>query len=262
MKNGEHPLITIITVAYNAISTIEQTILSVINQTYPNIEYIIIDGGSTDGTIDIIKKYESRITYWISESDKGIYDAMNKGIKSANGEWINFMNCGDTFYSNNVIIDVFKQARLTSDIIYGDTNIMLSIGNFVKKASVVSKNNYMPFGHQSSFSRTSLLKLFNFDLNFKICADSNFFYEAYNNNYKFEYVDIIIANYEAENGLSSERAIDLIYEKGKIEKKNHNLLWIIKFYLFKIKFNIKSYIKSVLPIKVVNFIRKSKVKIQ
>ncbi len=73
------PLITIITVSYNAIKTIEDTILSVLSQTYPNIEYIIIDGGSTDGTLDIIKKYQDRISYWVSEADKGIYDAMNKG---------------------------------------------------------------------------------------------------------------------------------------------------------------------------------------
>ena len=90
------PTISIITVSYNSKNVIEETILSVINQTYEKIEYIIIDGGSTDGTIDIIKKYENQITHWISEPDFGIYDAMNKGIGLANGNWVNFMNCGDT----------------------------------------------------------------------------------------------------------------------------------------------------------------------
>lgn len=89
--------ISIITVVYNGISEIEKTIQSVLNQTYPNIEYIIIDGGSTDGTIDIIKKYQGQLAYWVSEPDEGIYYAMNKGIQKATGEWIHFRNCGDYF---------------------------------------------------------------------------------------------------------------------------------------------------------------------
>ena len=84
-----YPLISVITVSYNAVLTIEQTILSVINQTYLNIEYIIIDGGSTDGTVNVIKKYADKIAYWVSESDKGIYDAMNKGIAYSHGEYCN-----------------------------------------------------------------------------------------------------------------------------------------------------------------------------
>lgn len=85
MENN--PLISVVTVSYNAVSTIEQTILSVINQTYPNIEYVIIDGESTDGTVDVIKKYADRITYWVSEPDKGIYDAMNKGMGISTGDF-------------------------------------------------------------------------------------------------------------------------------------------------------------------------------
>jgi len=93
----QKPLISIITVVFNGEQLLEKTIQSVINQTYDNVEYIIIDGGSTDRTIEIIQKYEHAIDYWISENDKGIYNAMNKGISLATGAWVNFMNGGDIF---------------------------------------------------------------------------------------------------------------------------------------------------------------------
>ena len=89
--------VTVVTVCYNAVKEIEKTIQSVIGQTYDNVEYIIVDGGSTDGTLDIIRKYSSRITRWVSEPDKGIFDAMNKSARMATGEYINFMNAGDLF---------------------------------------------------------------------------------------------------------------------------------------------------------------------
>ena len=92
-KNGEKTLlVTVVTVVFNDAEHIEETINSVINQTYDNVEYLVIDGGSTDGTLDILGKYDDQIDYWVSESDKGIYDAMNKGIDLATGEWLNFMN--------------------------------------------------------------------------------------------------------------------------------------------------------------------------
>ena len=111
-------LISVVTVSYNAVSTIEQTILSVINQTYPHIEYIIIDGGSTDGTVDIIKKYADKIVYWVSESDKGIYDAMNKAIDVASGDYVNFINAGDKFCSLHILEKVMSFNHI-SDIIVG-----------------------------------------------------------------------------------------------------------------------------------------------
>ena len=95
MSEENNIMISVITVSYNAVTSIEETIQSVINQTYSNIEYIIIDGKSNDGTTDIIKKYSDKISYWCSEPDKGIYDAMNKGVKLAHGQWIAFMNAGD-----------------------------------------------------------------------------------------------------------------------------------------------------------------------
>ena len=97
------PRVTIITVCKNAADSIEKTIKSIVTQSYPNLEYIIIDGASTDGTQNIIKNYEKQLTHYQSEPDNGIYDAMNKGIPIATGDWINFMNAGDYFYNENTI---------------------------------------------------------------------------------------------------------------------------------------------------------------
>lgn len=120
------PKVSVVTVCYNAVETIEKTILSVINQTYHNIEYIIIDGASTDGTINVIERYKNNIAHFISEPDRGIYDAMNKAIKISSGEWINFMNSGDIFNENNVIGSIFEKtiddgiSFIYSDIYTGD----------------------------------------------------------------------------------------------------------------------------------------------
>lgn len=134
----KQPLISIITVSFNAAKTIEQTILSVVNQTYSNIEYIIIDGGSTDGTVDIIKKYEDKITYWVSEPDKGIYDAMNKGWKIAKeSSHILFIGADDKIinlptesfmkeYPNTII---YGEVQLADRVFYSVCNWKLRLGN-------------------------------------------------------------------------------------------------------------------------------------
>src|ERR1700755_616928 len=93
------PTLSVITIVYNNVRDIERTMLSVLNQTYPNIEYIIVDGASNDGTLEVIKRYETRITKLISEKDEGIYDAMNKGLAIATGDYVVFMNSGDELYA-------------------------------------------------------------------------------------------------------------------------------------------------------------------
>lgn len=167
------PSVTVVTVVYNDAQNIEKTLLSVINQKYPNLEYIVIDGGSTDGTVDIIKKHENNITYWISEKDKGIYDAMNKGIDLASGEWINFMNSNDLFYHSTTIYDVFKDCPKDVDFIYG---------YFIRRKEGIDEYiglrlpfdeiwKDMPFSHQALFSKTALMKQNKFCLTNKIISD-------------------------------------------------------------------------------------------
>ncbi|MDR2410220.1 MAG: glycosyltransferase [Bacteroidales bacterium] len=213
-------LISIITVVYNGAFTLEQTILSVINQTYKNIEYIIIDGGSTDGTVDIIKKYEPHLACWVSEPDKGIYDAMNKGIDKATGEWINFMNSGDWFYDNNVIT-LFESNINNCDILYGATIAFQRRKSIYCKAQEIIKiKKNMPCCHQSVFCKSNILKKHMFDLRYLICADYNLLYILYKNNAKFKKIDNIISCFEATHGVSSMNKNKLIEEVSKISGRN------------------------------------------
>ena len=103
------PLISVITVVFDGAQRLEYTIRSVVNQTYDNVEYIVIDGGSTDGTLEIVRKFGEAIDYWVTGPDKGVYDAMNKGLSIASGEWINFMNAGDAFCSKESIANTVKE---------------------------------------------------------------------------------------------------------------------------------------------------------
>jgi glycosyltransferase involved in cell wall biosynthesis len=140
------PLISVITVCLNAATFIEQTIQSVLAQTYPKIEYIIIDGGSTDGTVDIIRKYESRLAYWHSKPDRGLAQAFNLGLVQAKGAWILFLNADDFFLNPTVLDEMapYLAAHPEADVIYGDTVIM----------SFASEPKPMPFrrGQSASWS--------------------------------------------------------------------------------------------------------------
>jgi glycosyltransferase involved in cell wall biosynthesis len=197
------PLATVITVVRNGEETLEETILSVINQAYENIEYVIVDGASTDNTIDIIRKYEDKIDYWMSESDGGIYYAMNKGIDLATGEWINFMNSGDTFHSVTVVAEFCKYINFDIDIFYGGVCF-----NKNKKDMNNKKINdlYFLMGHmichQAIFARRKLFFLKKFDISFTICADKEWLIYLYKHGVKLQLIPIVVCNF-ADPGISS-----------------------------------------------------------
>ena len=175
MKN---PKLSIITITYNAEKVLERTIKSVINQTYNNIEYIIVDGKSTDKTLNIIKKYEKHITKWISEPDEGLYDAMNKGIDLATGDYIQFLNAGDELSYENVITEVFQKCA-GADLIYGYTlrvnDDKTTYKGWHKKTplpeelSDKSFLNGMVICHQAMIVKTSIAP--KYDLQWKLVAD-------------------------------------------------------------------------------------------
>ena len=171
----DKPLITIVTVVFNGEKYLEETIQSVINQTYDNIEYIIIDGGSTDVTLDIIKKYEDRIDYWVSEPDKGIYYAMNKGVNLATGDWANLLNSGDKFYNNKVLSSVGFD-KIIEDIVFGKAIIYYKDLSFIRYANFNLKDKEWYLSkipnHQCVFVSSRVYKAVLYDVNYKYCADS------------------------------------------------------------------------------------------
>ncbi|SHF28810.1 glycosyltransferase family 2 protein [Dysgonomonas macrotermitis] len=201
--------ISVVTVVYNGVSTIENTIKSVINQTYPNIEYIVIDGGSTDGTIDIIKKYEDRISWWISEPDKGIYDAMNKSIDRLDGLWVNFMNTGDYFYSDTAIDEIFGQGKDFSAFaaVYGDAEYRLKRFSYIRPGYDCDRDHFMPFSHQAAFARADIAKKNKFNLKYRIAADTEFFLRLNREGYELKHVPVIVCSYDASEGFSMHNEV-------------------------------------------------------
>ncbi len=189
------PLVTVVTVVLNDVKHLEQTILSVLNQTYKNIEYIIIDGGSTDGTVDIIKKYQDRLAFWVSEKDKGIFYATNKGVEKATGEWINYLNSGDYFFNNQVFEKIFSKPHPAADLLYGSF-----IGNFNNQAvecvapPSVSDRSWkgMPVCHTAVFARTALMKKFKFNTDYRVSADGEFMVRSAAAGCVFERLDLIV----------------------------------------------------------------------
>lgn len=177
---SQQPIFSIITITYNASRWVEQTLLNVLSQSYPHIEYIVIDGGSTDGTMEIIKRYESGLAYWISEPDKGIYDAMNKGLQRASGDYVWFVNAGDTLYTSDTVqrvASLVQKRKRWPDILYGETNIVdeegCSLGlrrlRAPKKLSWKKFRMGMLVCHQSFVPRRTLVP--SYDLQYRYSAD-------------------------------------------------------------------------------------------
>lgn len=209
------PLISIITVSYNAESTIEETILSVLNQTYPNIEYIIIDGGSLDKTVEIIKKYSDKISYWRSEPDNGIYDAMNKGLHVAAGEWCLFLGADDIFYSSNVLFEFSKKINYKEKIYYGD--VLMKHKNITYRGEVTSTYQLYEKNicHQAIFYPYNIYKHKRYDIRYKILADKVYNWDLYRKYPKnFEYLNMTISIFN-DTGISSNSIQDIQFNKDK-----------------------------------------------
>lgn len=246
------PQFSIITVVYNDAANLEKTIKSVINQTYHNFEYIVIDGGSKDNTMSVIRKYEQHINTWKSEPDKGIYDAMNKGIKCAKGKFINFLNAGDIYYSPDVLKLVADETikHHSSEIIYGQAVRLSSESSqlkFIKGGQITTSNLFtsIPFCHQAIFYKTSMFgEIGPYDYSYKVTADYQWLIRYYNSRLHLDSIRFIPYNLVEyiEGGYSFKNIHKAAREKLKIAKtdfnKSHRTLGILFFSLF----YIKSYI--------------------
>ena len=245
----EHlPLVSIVTVVYNGEKYIENTIESILNQTYKNIEYIIIDGGSVDSTVSIIKKYQNRLAYWVSERDNGISDAFNKGIMKASGEIIGIIN-SDDWYENNTIEEVVKNIN-DFDIVYGD--LQLWKGNekdFLVKGDHHFLTREMTVNHPTVFVRKECYsKLGLFDTGYELAMDYDLLLRFLVNNSRFRCVPMVLANMRWE-GLSDTRWFRGCQETLSIKNK----------YLPKRKLlNYLYFYKHILAIAISKFLRRTK----
>ena len=204
--------VSVITINYNNRDGLEKTIHSTINQTSKDFEFIIIDGASTDGSVEAIKRHADKINYWSSEPDKGIYNAMNKGIGKANGVYCIFMNSGDSFYSENVI-EEFIRLSDDSDIVCGDT----WLGKLKEAPDEITFDTLynLSICHQSAFIRTSLMKKYLYDESLKIVADRKFFLQALIlENCSYKHINTIVANYDITGFSAQNRTLsDLEYKQ-------------------------------------------------
>lgn len=240
----ELPKISVITVCRNVGVAIKETIDSIDSQSYNNIELIIVDGASTDNTVDIIKKNESRISKWISEPDNGIYDAMNKGLCMATGEWVSFINVGDSFADDNVIADIFSHEIPDHvKLIGGNTRNFFPDGHTeIHYAEPVANVRFnLIFSHQASFTRREIKTgkgSFQFNTKYRFAADYNLFYNIFHEygESSIMLVDRVIANYKQEDSTSLVNFRKTKREYLKIQSCHPNKEWakeVVRFLLMR-----------------------------
>lgn len=222
------PKLSVITIVFNNLRDIERTIKSVINQSFKDIEYLIIDGGSTDGTMDVISKYKASITKIISEPDDGIYFAMNKGLKFATGDYVLFMNSGDEIYDLQTVERVFKSA-FDADIYYGETemynDVWQSLGkrrhHIPQKFTWQSFKYGMSISHQAIYIRRTIIEPF--DVSYKYSADIDWILKAAKKTNKITKVDGYVAKYLV-GGVSKKKHRESLLERYQILRKYYGFL--------------------------------------
>jgi len=220
--------LSVITVVYNNVKDIERTMLSVLNQTWPNIEYIVVDGLSTDGTAKIVNSYKIKIAKLISEKDEGIYDAMNKGLAAATGDYVIFMNSGDEFYDTDTVEKVFNSSK-SADIYYGETEMIDADGKSLGQRRHKAPGEFtwrsfkygMSISHQAIYIRRSLTGPF--DRRYQLSADIDWIIRAAKKAKKIVNVNQYVAKYQV-GGISKARHRQSLMERFDIMRRHYGLL--------------------------------------
>ncbi|MFD2598143.1 glycosyltransferase family 2 protein [Sphingobacterium corticis] len=224
-SNSGSPTISIITIVYNNVRDIAYTLTSVAEQTYLNIEYIVVDGASTDGTLDVIHEYDRIIDVLISEKDKGIYDAMNKGLVKATGDYVLFLNSGDTLFATDTLQTIIERGN-NADIIYGETKLVNEqreiVGNRRHKAPKHFDWQSFRYGmnicHQAIYVRRSIAPAY--DTTYQLSADIDWVIRAAKQAKTTQYVDAFVARYLV-GGMSQKRHRQSLDERYAIFKKHY-----------------------------------------
>jgi len=246
-----NPVISIITVCYNSEKYIESTIKSVLDQSYPNIEYLIIDGASTDKTPEIIQKYASKISHWISEPDKGLYDAMNKGLQLATGDFVWFINAGDVLARPTIVVEMLQVYTAETDILYGEVMMVDEAGTQVGTRSEITPHQLpndlnwkslqrgMVVSHQAFLPRRSIAPMY---MDSNLAADIDWVIVCLKRAKKVSHTKLILAHFLL-GGTSRQRHQESLKNRYTILQKHYGFVgnlfnhsWIVlRAIWFKIK---------------------------
>ena len=231
MHNHVHPKFSIITVTYNAGAVLEDTIQSVITQTYRNVEYIIVDGGSKDHTLDIINRYREHIHTLVSEPDKGLYDAMNKGIRLATGDYLCFLNAGDELHEDDTLQLMVHSITGTElpDVLYGETAIVDEEGHFLRmrRLSAPDDLNWKSFKdgmlvcHQAFFPRRELAEPY--DLRYRFSADFDWCIRIMKKSHTLHNTHLTLIDYLNE-GMTTRNHRASLHERFRIMCRHYGYL--------------------------------------
>ena len=242
-------LVSIVTVVYNGAATLERTIQSVLAQTHQRIEYIIIDGGSTDGTLDILRRYDDRIDFWQSANDNGIYDAMNKGIAQCSGDWVGMINADDRYPADAVALAMDgARTHANASIVHGDILIHYPNGTSkVKKAKLngfLLKHWEMVLNHPSFFVRRSFYDGRPFSTAFRVGGDHHWTLRAWTENERmFHYIPFVLAHFSA-GGASATIPLSKAMREGDAVSRDLGLgiwhLWSSRFVRIALHFPAKA----------------------